>query len=62
MKKLVRLIRRQYYLRLYRRLFWSYTKQGMNAQDATWNAGEAFAYLAAFDYDELFKGYPKPDV
>lgn len=62
MKRVIRKIRRFYYRFLFFKLFWTYTKAGMDAYNATENANEAFGWLTAFEYADLFKNCRKPDV
>ena len=43
---------RRYY-RLFYKLFWQYTLNGMDAFQAISNANNAFTYLTGYDYSEL---------
>lgn len=56
-KKIVKSYHLWRYLRLYRKLFWFYTRRGMTSVEAVSNACEAFGFLAGFDYDTIFKRY-----
>lgn len=56
-QKIVKVYRLWYYLRLFRKLFWYYTNNGMDADHALRNAYYAFEYFAGFEYSEIYKRY-----
>lgn len=61
-KKAVRLYRNWRYRCLYRKLFWFYAKRDIDGDMAGSNAAEAFKWLTAIEYAELFAHRHKPDV
>ncbi len=56
-KKIVKTYRLWYYLRLFRKLFWHYTRSGMDSDKALLNASNAFAFLAGFEYSTIFERF-----
>lgn len=66
MKKIFKEAMRRYqnwrYRRLYRKLFWFYAKINIDGDAAGSNAAEAFKWLTAIEYAELFAHRHKPDV
>ena len=55
--QIVKAYRRKYYLRIYRDLFWTYTRQGMDAHKASWQACIAFEVLTGFEYKCILERY-----
>lgn len=66
MKKIFKEAMRRYqnwrYRRLYRKLFWFYAKIKIDGDAAGQNAAEAFKWLTAIEYADLFAHRHKPDV
>lgn len=56
-RKIVKAYRLWYYLRLFRKLFWYYTRSGMDVDSALGNALKAFEFLAGFEYRDIYKRY-----
>lgn len=61
-KEALRRYRNWQYRRLYRKLFWFYAKINADSDTAGSNAAEAFKWLTAIEYAELFARRHKPDV
>lgn len=62
MKNILRHIRRWWYRREFKRLFFLYATRNTTAEAAAKNAAVAFEWLYAFEYAELFKKVKAPDV
>lgn len=56
-QKIVKAYGLWYHMRLFRKLFWYYTRSGMDADNALQNACNAFVFLAGFEYATIFKRY-----
>lgn len=56
-QKFVKAYRLWYYLRLFRKLFWCYTRSGMDANTALRNACNAFEFIAGFEYSTIYERY-----
>lgn len=56
-QKIVKAYRLWHYMRLFRKLFWYYTRSGMDANTALGNACNAFEFLAGFEYGDIYKRY-----
>lgn len=45
-------------LRLFRRLFWFYSRKGLNAEAAVSNAELAFSWLTGYNYKKIIEDGP----
>lgn len=56
-QKIVKAYGLWYHMRLFRKLFWYYTRRGMDADNALQNACNAFEFLAGFKYCTVFERF-----